>query len=96
MTTGQESLALAIQTALLGEVSPALRGVVFTRENANVALSFFFDGEIEEEDRESASCVESELVAVLPPEVTVRTEIIRRDPPATLHAAGWWVYRRRE
>lgn len=91
-----DQVALVIQVALLGEVFPALRGVGFTLQGDKVQLVVFHDGAISEEDRESASCVETEVMAGLPRSATVVTEIIRADTPKLMPDPGRWVYRRRE
>ena len=91
-----DEVALALQVALLGEVFPTLRGVGFTLENAKVQLLFFHDGAISEEDYESASCIETELMASLPRSANVVSEVIRVDSPNLIPDRGRWVYRRRE
>lgn len=42
----QDQIAQLLQVALLGEVSPALRGVGFSLEAHDVILQFYFDGPI--------------------------------------------------
>jgi hypothetical protein len=91
-----DQVALVLQVALLGEVFPALRGVGFTLENDKVGLVFFHHGAISEDDRESASCVETEVMAGLPRSVTVVSKLIRADMPKSMPDPGRWVYRRRE
>lgn len=91
-----DEIALALQIALLGEVSAAMRGNSFMRRGNDVTLRFYFDGPVSEMDRESASCVETELIAALPAQAKVRTEIVRADAPAALPESGRWSYRRRE
>ena len=91
-----DQVALLLQTALLGEVSPALRGVTVGVLGDRVSLVLYFDGPVSVEDRESASCVETELIASLPEALTVTSEVIRSDPPAQLVVLDRWVFRRRE
>lgn len=91
-----DQVALVLQLALLGEVFPALRGVGFTLEGDEVRLVFFHQGAISEEDRESASCVETEVMAGLPRSATVVSEVVRADMPKIMPDPGRWVYRRRE
>lgn len=92
----RDQVALVLQTALLGEVSPALRGVGFALEDDNVRLLFYYDGVICDEDRESASTVETEVMAGLGRPERVTSEVIRFDTPKKLPDPDCWVYRRRE
>ena len=91
-----EEVARLLQIALVGEVSPALRWAGFSLAGRRVALVFFYDGPISDEDRESASCVETEVIAGLPDDVQVSTEVIRLDSPARPPEPDRWVYGRRE
>jgi hypothetical protein len=93
---GHDEIALVLQTALLGEVGPALRGVGFTVNDDTLVLSFQFDGPISDVDRESASCVETEVMAALRPSTRVSSAVIRADSPSPVKGVARWVYRRRE
>jgi hypothetical protein len=79
-----QDLRLVLQTALLGEVGPALRGVAYRLDEREVGIRFYFDGPVSDEDRESASCVVTEVIASLPEDVRVVEEVIRLDAPARL------------
>jgi hypothetical protein len=87
---------LSIQRALLGEVSPQLRAVVFSIEAQSVNIRFYFDGEISEEDKESVSCIETEILADYDPEDVVTANSIRIDSPDPINDEGVYVYKRRE
>lgn len=87
---------LSIQRALLGEVSSQLRAVVFSIVGRDLDIRFYFDGFIREEDAESVSCVEAEVIADSEPEDTVTVHCIRLDAPEPINDNGVWVYRRRE
>ena len=88
---------LSIQRALLGEVMPELRVVAFSiNAEAVVDVRFYFDGMISEDAEESASCVETEILADYDPEDTVMIHCIRLDYPAQVSDDGVWVYRRWE
>jgi hypothetical protein len=91
-----DHISLILQVGLLGEVFPALRGVGFTLENERVELVFYHDGALSEEDRESAACIETEVLAGLPKSVVVVSQVIRVDTPKSMPDPGRWVYRRRE
>ncbi|HRN83058.1 MAG TPA: hypothetical protein PLO26_10420 [Nitrosomonas europaea] len=99
MTSMQEAIIdarLSIQRALLGAVSANLRAVVFSIEDRQINVRFYFDGLIEESDFESASCVETEILADYQAEDTVTVECIRLDSPGVISDAGVWVYHRQE
>lgn len=93
--TDQE-LRLVLQTALLGEVGPLLRAVGYRRRDGEVAIRFYFDGEISAEDRESASCVVTEVIAAVPADVCVSEQIIRCDAPERIPPEFPLAYHRRE
>lgn len=93
--TDQE-LRLVLQMALLGEVGPRLRAVCYHRWDEQVAIRFYLDGPIASEDRESAACVVTEVIAALPEHVRVSEELIRCDWPARLPVGVLRVYQRRE
>ena len=90
-----QELRLVLQTALLGEVGSALRAVGYRASEGDVSIQFYLDGEISAEDRESAACVVTEVIAALPPEVRVSEELIRCDVPARVPAGSRLVFRRR-
>jgi hypothetical protein len=96
MTEMRSFLGMSLQRALLDEVSAALRGVAVRYHDGRVDLVFYVDGPVSEDDRESASIVETELLADLSPNYTVKTDIIQIDAPAPLPESDFWVYRRRE
>ncbi|MEE9336266.1 MAG: hypothetical protein V3U65_19425 [Granulosicoccaceae bacterium] len=87
---------LSIQRALLGEVLPHLRAVVFSIEAKAVDVRFYFDGVVGEDAEESASCVETEILADYDPEDTVTIHCIRLDYPTQIDDSGVWVYWRKE
>jgi len=87
---------LSIQRALLGEVVPELRVVAFSINAEAVDVRFYFDGMISEDAEESASCVETEILADYDPDDIVMVHCIRSDYPAQISDAGVWVYRRWE
>jgi hypothetical protein len=91
-----EHVALVLQVALFGEVSPALRAVGFNLRDRRVTLVFYYDGPISEEDQESASCMETEMIAALPQDAQVVSEVIRFDAPGRMPPPDRWVYSRRE
>ena len=89
-------LRLILQTALLGEVGGALRGVAFGIGDRTVRVRFWYDGPVSDEDRESAACVVTELYASLPHDWRVADEVIRLDAPARLPYDVPMIFHRRE
>ncbi len=87
---------LSLQRALLGEVSSNLRAVVFSITGLIITVRFYFDGPVSQEDEESASYVETEVLADYEPEYTVTAQCIRSDFPSSINDDGLWVYLRRE
>ncbi len=87
---------LSIQRALLGEVSGRLRAVIFSVSELFLNIRFYFDGEIGEDDFESASCVETEVLADYEENWTVIVKCLRLDASETILDDGVWVFRRRE
>ena len=87
---------LSMNRALWLEVSPALRAAMISWNEEEVHLYFYYDGEISEEDNESAECVATEVIADFP-EHNLEVDILRWDYPKPIpqgHAE--MVYRRRE
>lgn len=86
---------LAILYGLIGEVSPLLRAVRMKWDEKTVFLYFFYDGEISEEDRESAECIATEVIANFS-EHMLEVQILRLDYPSRIPNEGELVYKRRE
>jgi hypothetical protein len=90
------TILLSVQRALLGEVSPRLRGASANFSGQSIRIDLYFDGEIAPDDEESVSDVEGEIAADLPPDTVLRVKASRIDVPRELPAAMSWAYRRRE
>ena len=89
-------LCLSIQRALLGEISPFLRAVVFSYISKEIEVRFYFDGVIKEEDLESVSYIETQVIADYDVVYTVSAICKRLDFPDPIIDQGIWVYYRRE
>jgi hypothetical protein len=90
------SLLLSALRALLGEVSPALRGVTIGWRDHVILLRSYFDGPISEVDRDSMSSVGAEVIGDFSEPWTIEDEVIRCDAPEPLEGLVAWAYRRRE
>ena len=87
------SLLLSLQRALLDAVPPSLRSVTCDWERTEIRLQFLFDGEISEDDEETARIAGTEVIADFPSPWTERY-----DYPADLRrrALPLWAYARKE
>ncbi len=87
---------VAMNRALCGEVSPPLRAARVKWDDEIFYLYFYYDGEISEEDNESAECAATEFIACYP-EYRPIINIIRLDYPHPIpQEEGETVYLRRE
>jgi hypothetical protein len=86
---------LAVLYGLIGEVSHLLRAVKIKWDEKVIYLYFFYDGEISEEDRESAECIATEVISNFSKH-TLEVNILRWDYPKQIPNEGELVYKRRE
>jgi len=90
------TLLLYLQRALLGAISPALRGVTVGWHDKVVSVICYFHGSATEEDREAMDDVHTEMLADLYPEYNVELEVVQIDQPRVMPMLKVWAYRRRE
>ena len=67
---------LSLQRALLGEVFPALVAVCVSWSERAIRIRWFVDPPISDDNRESVSSVETEVLADFPVGVLVESEIL--------------------
>ena len=91
-------LRLSAQQALLGAVPSTLRLVSGRTTGTQVALTFVFDGEIDDDDIEGLRMATTEIIANFPSPWTLDEEFIRFDYPADLGAYRYQerLYERKE
>lgn len=91
-------LLRAIQIAILGEVTPALRSVTCDWKNAEIALRLLFDGPVGDGEKEIASIAAAEVIAAFDAPWVIFEEVERLDYPADrkIRALRLWPYARRE
>jgi hypothetical protein len=92
-------LMLATQRALLGMVQPQLRAVIVDLDENKKRMKFYFyyDGAINDDLYDQASCIATEASAAFPPDFTSEEEIERLDAPQKIpDHQGRFVYRRME
>src|SRR3546814_987774 len=87
---------LNIQRALLGEISGKLRAVIFSVSGLILNIRFYFDGEIDDDDFESASCVETEVLADYEDDWTVIVKCLRPVASEPILDQGVWAFKRLE
>jgi len=94
--TGKEfSVRRAMDLAMYLEISAPLRAIFVSYGEANIHFDSYFDGEVSDEDRESMSCIETELIA-MDDERRNSYTVHRRDYPEPLPKGNLCVYARRE
>jgi hypothetical protein len=90
-------ILLALQRALLGEVSPSLRGVACSWNSKIINLYAYFDGEVSDDDQDSMETVETEVASSCT-EHQMNLECIPTDSlsPISIDSSAEWVYLRKE
>jgi hypothetical protein len=93
----RRSLLLAVQIALLGEISAVIRGVTLGWTSSEIVLRAIVDGLLDEDDQESMECVASEVLAAFP-EHQVAVDVVRVDAPEPVkpYCLTAWVFMRKE
>ena len=85
-------LRLSLNRALLGAVFPQLRAVLVRANEKSWEIRFYVDGEISDDDRESLTTAEAEVVGDMKWwTMTYSGEIIRLDAPTPIpREEGWF------
>lgn len=81
---------------MLGEVSRHLRAVTVSYDFNSVSVDCYFDGKVSDDDRESMSLVETELLAWFPQTHSVTLRMQRLDFPNLIPKDRLWVFHRKE
>lgn len=89
---------LAVQSALLGVVSPELRAVVVDVSKADklLYLYFYYDGEASEDMIDLWECAITEASADLGPDCVLDVGVVRLDYPKKIPFRGRYAYLRKE
>ena len=96
MNDRERQILVAVQPALLGDVSARLRAVSVSWSDTSIHFDCYFNGEVDEEDRDSMACVDTELVAMFPETHTIAHPVVRLDHPEQLPQENLRVLQRRE
>jgi hypothetical protein len=93
-----EYALLAMQRALLGEVTPELRAVVIdlNKEEQIFYANFYYDEEASEQRIDLWDCAVTEVIAALGPDCFVESQIERLDYPKRIPLKGYCAYLRKE
>jgi hypothetical protein len=89
------AMLLSVQRALLGEVTCNLDAVAISWSEKSIRISFFYRLPPEEEDRESAEIVATEVIADFP-EYNVSVDKNLMDESISLPEGAVWVFRRKQ
>ncbi len=101
LTESQElrvQVMMTLQVALLGEVHPSVRKVGVGWTDKSIRVQVFHDGEPNEDEVESASWIETEIMASFP-DHDVEVSTVRFDRPGVIRnieGITAWAYSRWE
>ncbi|GGP17728.1 hypothetical protein GCM10010970_01210 [Silvimonas iriomotensis] len=90
-------MRLSLQRALLGNITPNIRAITGHIEVGKIRLGFYFHGVIDDDSRENASIVETEVIADFDESFHVDTLVQRVDFPEVMEIGDdLLVYLRKE
>ena len=95
MTDREASVRRAMDLAMYLEISAPLRAIFVSYGEAKIHFDCYFDGEVSDDDLDSMSCIETELIAMDSDRSNSYT-VHRIDYPEPLPKRGLYVYARRE
>lgn len=89
---------LAIQSALLGNITPELRAVIVdvSKDKKELYVRFYYNGEVSPEMIDLWECTITEASAALGPDCRVDQRIERLDFPKEIPFRGRYAYLRKE
>ena len=96
MNDRKHTVLVALQQALLGEVSARLRAVTVAHDDTSIHFDCYYDGEISDEDREAMSCVETELMSMFPSTHRITYQLHRKYFPDPIPKDKTWAFFRKE
>ena len=98
MSDRKTSVLLAMQLALLGEISCRIRAITVIFELSSICFVCFCDGEIDADDQAAMWCIDTELVAMFPENQRVTHVLTRLDAPTRIprDSNAHFVYLRKE
>lgn len=88
---------LSVQRALLGNVTTNMRAIAVELNEFDISLLFYYDGKIKENDEETASEIETEVMADFYDYYNIDVNLIRLDYPKPIkNSSGFYIYLREE
>lgn len=88
---------LSLQSALLGEITPNVRGITCRWDTSEIMIVCYLQGEVSEDIEESMACVATEVMADFPEhQVEIACKELNEPEPLNPYTLSAWVYRRRE
>jgi hypothetical protein len=92
----RQKCVLSVQRALLGSVTPNLRGVAVDWDKNEVRVTCYYHGPISDNDREIMSCVHTEVATDFIDIAPVHFSLERVDMPIKINGFRAWVFLRKE
>lgn len=90
-------LKLSMQSALLGAVTGNMRNIAVDICENKILLYFFIDGQIQDDDKENISTIETEVIADFEDDFDIEAIIKRIDcPEPIILGQGYSVFQRKE
>ncbi|KDA93465.1 hypothetical protein [Pantoea agglomerans] len=90
-------LKLSMQSALLGAVTENMRNIAVDIYENKILLYFFIDGQVQDDDKENISIIETEVIADFEDDFDIETIIKRIDcPEPIILGQGYSVFQRKE
>lgn len=87
---------LALQVALLGEITGNMRGVAVIYDDTTLRFQIFFDGAPTGGEHDSVSSIETGLLALFPPDHEILGQWVHLGFPLPLPKDVHFAYRRKE
>jgi hypothetical protein len=88
---------LAVQSALLGEVTRSLRAVVVDHyTDTSISIVAYFDARAGEDEHEALNRAETQLIARFPEAHTISVSSVELPEPLPIPRQGLWAYCRWE
>jgi hypothetical protein len=94
--TRHHKVMLALQVALLGEITANMRAVAAIYDDTTLRFQIFFDGRATGDEHESVSSIESGLLALFPAEHEILGQWVQLEFPHPLPKDVHFAYRRKE
>ena len=86
---------LAVQTALLGEITPEMRVITVEAQDDRITIRVYNDQEASDDLEEDLDAAGTEVHALLPQATSVTIHIEHNAVPGPIQVVGWPVYARK-